>query len=57
MAARDDTWVIIPVYNEDQVIGQVVKDLLPTFPHVVCIDDGSRDKSAAVAAAAGATVM
>lgn len=57
MAARDDTWVIIPVYNEDQVIGQVVKDLLPTFPHVVCIDDGSRDKSAAVAAAAGATVI
>lgn len=57
MAARDDTWVIIPVYNEDQVIGQVVKDLLPTFPHVVCIDDGSRDRSAAVAAAAGATVI
>lgn len=57
MTARDDTWVIIPVYNEDQVIGQVVKDLLPTFPHVVCIDDGSRDKSAAVAAAAGATVI
>jgi len=57
MATRDDTWVIIPVYNEDQVIGQVVKDLLPTFPHVVCIDDGSRDKSAAVAAAAGATVI
>lgn len=57
MATRDDTWVIIPVYNEDQVIGQVVKDLLPTFPHVVCIDDGSRDRSAEVAAAAGATVI
>lgn len=57
MATRDDTWVIIPVYNEDQVVGQVVKDLLPTFPHVVCIDDGSRDRSAAVAAAAGATVI
>ena len=57
MATRDDTWVIIPVYNEDQMIGQVVKDLLPTFPHVVCIDDGSRDRSAAVAAAAGATVI
>lgn len=57
MVARDDTWVIIPVYNEHQVIGQVVKDLLPTFPHVVCIDDGSRDKSATVAAAAGATVI
>lgn len=57
MATRDDTWVIIPVYNEDQVIGQVVKDLLPTFPHVVCIDDGSRDRSATVAKAAGATVI
>ncbi|KXB79674.1 glycosyltransferase, group 2 family protein [Varibaculum cambriense] len=57
MTARDDTWVIIPVYNEDQVIGQVVKGLLPTFPHVACIDDGSRDSSATVAAAAGATVI
>ena len=42
----DDVWVIIPVYNEGSVIADVVEGLLPTFPHVVCVDDGSRDDSA-----------
>lgn len=42
----DDVWVIIPVYNEAPVITGVVEGLLPTFPHVVCVDDGSGDGSA-----------
>jgi polyprenyl-phospho-N-acetylgalactosaminyl synthase len=42
----DDVWVVIPVYNEASVIAGVVEDLLPTFPNVVCVDDGSRDDSA-----------
>ena len=42
----DDVWVVIPVYNEASVIAEVVAGLLPTFPHVVCVDDGSRDGSA-----------
>ncbi|GAA2023270.1 glycosyltransferase [Catenulispora yoronensis] len=42
----DDVWVVIPVYNEAAVIADVVEDVLPTFPHVVCVDDGSRDDSA-----------
>jgi glycosyltransferase involved in cell wall biosynthesis len=41
----DDVWVIIPVYNEGQVITDVVDGVLPTFPNVVCVDDGSRDDS------------
>jgi glycosyltransferase involved in cell wall biosynthesis len=45
-ASFDDVWVIIPVFNESKVIAEVVNGLLPTFPHVVCIDDGSRDSSA-----------
>jgi glycosyltransferase involved in cell wall biosynthesis len=53
----DDTWVIIPLYNEEQVIANVIKDVLTEFPHVVCIDDGSTDGSADVAAAAGARVV
>lgn len=57
MAARDDTWVIIPIYNEEQVIGEVLSELLPVFPHVICVDDGSRDRSAQKAAASGATVI
>jgi glycosyltransferase involved in cell wall biosynthesis len=42
----DDVWVVIPVYNECAVIADVVAGLLPTFPNVVCVDDGSRDDSA-----------
>ena len=42
----DDVWVVIPVYNEGSVIADVVAGVLPTFPNVVCVDDGSRDDSA-----------
>jgi len=42
----DDVWVVIPVYNEGSVIADVVAGVLPTFPNVVCVDDGSRDGSA-----------
>lgn len=45
------------MYNEATVVGDVVKGLLHQFPNVVCIDDGSTDSSAAVAAAAGAVVV
>jgi glycosyltransferase involved in cell wall biosynthesis len=45
------------MYNEEQVISQVVKDLRSIFPHVICIDDGSNDKSAAKALEAGALVL
>jgi len=43
----DDVWVIIPVYTEGKVIADVVDEVLTTFPNVVCVDDGSRDDSAA----------
>jgi glycosyltransferase involved in cell wall biosynthesis len=52
-----DTWVVVPVFREEAVVGSVVATLRESFPHVVCVDDGSRDGSAAVAAAAGARVV
>ncbi|HEX7536741.1 MAG TPA: glycosyltransferase family 2 protein [Dermatophilaceae bacterium] len=52
-----DTWVIIPLYNEEQVIGDVVAQVLTAFDQVVCVDDGSTDRSADVAARAGARVV
>lgn len=52
-----DVWVVIPLYNEATVIADVVNGLLPSFPRVVCIDDGSRDGSGSVARAAGANVV
>lgn len=51
------TWVVIPMYNEATVVGDVIEGLLPNFPHVVCIDDGSNDGSQRVARDAGAIVV
>lgn len=51
------TWVIVPLFNEATVIGDVVRGLKQTFAQVVCVDDGSSDASAAEATAAGAVVV
>jgi len=45
------------MYNEEQVIFEVITELRSIFPHVICIDDGSTDQSAIKAKAAGATVL
>ena len=45
------------MYNEEQVIFQVITELRSIFPHVLCIDDGSTDQSAAKAMDAGALVL
>jgi len=39
--------VVVPMFNEAQVIGGVVAELRSAFPVVVCVDDGSSDDSAA----------
>ncbi|UFU02247.1 glycosyltransferase family 2 protein [Ruania suaedae] len=57
MPTADDTWLVVPLYNEARVVGEVIAGALPTFGHIVCIDDGSTDDSAAAARAAGATVI
>lgn len=54
---NDDVWLVVPLYNEARVIGDVVRDARLTFPNVVAVDDGSSDDSAARAAAAGAAVV
>jgi glycosyltransferase involved in cell wall biosynthesis len=45
------------MFNEASVIESVLAELLPTFPTVVCVDDGSADASAEVARRAGAVVV
>ncbi len=55
--SMDDVCVIVPVYNEALTVARTVSDLLQTFDHVVCVDDGSGDGSADLARAAGATVL
>ncbi|MDH2416767.1 glycosyltransferase family 2 protein [Nocardioides sp. CER19] len=49
--------VVVPMYNEAAVVGDVVAGLREHFSHVVCVDDGSRDGSAAAARAAGGIVL
>lgn len=42
---KDKVCFIIPVYNEEKVIAGVVSSLKKYFKNVVCVDDGSKDKS------------
>jgi glycosyltransferase involved in cell wall biosynthesis len=53
----DDVCVIVPVYNEAGTVASTVSDLRREFPLVLCVDDGSTDGSADLAAAAGALVL
>lgn len=52
-----DLWIVIPAFNEAAVIGSVIDDVRRYSEHVVVVDDCSRDGTANVAAAAGATVL
>ncbi|MFP7695702.1 glycosyltransferase family 2 protein [Trueperella sp. LYQ143] len=51
------SWLVIPLYNEAQVIGDVVRAARHIFPNIVCVNDGSRDASAQRARQAGAIVI
>jgi glycosyltransferase involved in cell wall biosynthesis len=50
--------VIIPAFNEENTLGGIVREILGLHSHfeVLVINDGSTDKTAEVAAAAGAKV-
>jgi glycosyltransferase involved in cell wall biosynthesis len=51
----EDVLIIIPAYNEEGRVGEVVQDVRSTFPSadVLVIDDGSADDTAAEARRAG----
>lgn len=49
--------VAIPCFNEEQYIGEVVRQARITAEEVLVIDDGSTDRTAEVAAFNGATVI
>lgn len=52
-----DVWLVVPVYNEGTVIREVAAAAIASFPNIVCVDDGSRDDSAAQIVAAGAHLV
>ena len=53
------TCVIIPAFNEEEAVGDVVSSVIEALPtaHVLVVDDGSRDGTALSAEVAGATVL
>src|SRR5262249_54516989 len=53
--ARVNALIVVPVFNEADTIGEVVRGALRHAP-VLVIDDGSRDESAEIARQAGAEV-
>lgn len=53
----EDVYVIIPVYNEEKMVGKVINDVHKHFPKVICINDGSKDDSGKVIAQAGGVLV
>lgn len=51
-------YIVIPAYNEGHAIGKVVKDLRRGgYPHIIVVDDGSRDRTQILAKAHGARTI
>ena len=50
-------WIIVPAYNEAARIAFTLQTLLPLYPNVVVIDDGSRDATRQAAHEARAWVL
>ena len=57
VADYHDTWLVVPVYNEGQVIADVVEQALKVFPNIVCVNDGSSDDSAERISGTGAHLV
>ena len=55
--AADGVWVVIPAWNEQPVIADVVQAVRASFPNVVVVDDCSRDATREAALAGGAVVL
>ncbi len=49
-----NVWIVIPAFNEQNVIGDVVAPVVARYPNVVVVDDGSADATEERAVEAGA---
>ncbi|MCI4658405.1 glycosyltransferase family 2 protein [Cryobacterium zhongshanensis] len=59
MSSLEETLIVMPAFNEEEAVGDVVREVLETLPGVHClvISDGSTDATASIAERAGATVL
>jgi glycosyltransferase involved in cell wall biosynthesis len=51
------TYVIIPVFNEESVVREVIEQLQTYFSNIICVDDGSTDGSVAAIAETGVVLL
>jgi len=49
--------VVIPAYNEEQQIGQVIENIPDFVDHIVVVNDGSKDNTAEISSNKGAHVV
>lgn len=59
MTTRHDLLVVVPAWNEQETLPAVIEELRREVPEadVLVVSDGSTDRTAALAAAAGASVL
>jgi glycosyltransferase involved in cell wall biosynthesis len=57
MSEKLTLWIVIPAYNEAAVIADVIRGLHAYLPHIVVVDDGSRDETGSIARSAGAVLV
>ena len=53
----NNAWVVIPAYNEEKDIIDIIKKTKKYLGNVIVVDDGSNDKTKEVAEKAGAIVL
>jgi glycosyltransferase involved in cell wall biosynthesis len=54
---KEDTAVIIPVFNEEKIVLKVIRSVKKYFNVVICVDDGSSDRSSEVILHSKATLV
>lgn len=52
-----NVWAVVPAYNEEKTIANVIEDLKRFISHIVVVDDCSHDATGEVAQRAGAIVL
>lgn len=57
MTEQQKTYVVIPAFNEESRIAEVIALLKPEFRNIVVIDDGSTDDTSGAAQVNGAIVL
>lgn len=53
----ESLWIVIPAYNEGEVLRNVVAGVTASYKNVVVVDDCSTDNTSAAACAGGAIVL